>query len=187
MITPRASAAIDWLFEQAIHDTCTPSDGSACVLTRLDAPPANEGKRQLMVLNISSYLFRLVALFDFALDEATAAHLSPDSRAAARLDGQALLDACAERVNMICGAVNRGLSATFWHAGMSTPLALESSCVQHVDILQPEQVSVSRIDIGTSVRFHLTVCVCPARGSTLDFDVDRTVATADAAGELELF
>ncbi|WP_028536666.1 hypothetical protein [Paludibacterium yongneupense] len=187
MITDRACEAIDWLFEQGIRENSLAEGGQSCVLSHHDAPLVGEGRRQLIVLNISSYQFRLVAMFDFALDDATAAHLAALSRSPRPLEGQALLDSCAELVNMICGAVNRGLSATFWHAGMSTPFALESSCLGHVAILAPQRIRTIAVEIGQAVRFNVTVCLCTARDKTLDFDVDRSLAEADSAGELELF
>ncbi len=128
MISAKASAAIDWLFEKSVRDTSTPGPEDHCRVIRkpeMDLPDDAE-KRQLVVLNIASYVFRIVALFDFDTDTATTTYLAKMLRSKeAQLKDQALLDAYAEFVNMICGAVNRGLGEAFL-AGMSTPFSLKA-------------------------------------------------------------
>jgi len=121
MINANTSTAIDWLFEKSVRDNSVPGPEDHCVVTRTtEIPSTDEGaKRKLVVLNISSYVFRIVALFDFDSDAATTAHLAKIARRTDQtLEGQALLDAYTEFVNMICGAVNRGLSAARLDTGM---------------------------------------------------------------------
>lgn len=189
-VTAMARDALDWAFDKSIRENSVSDPLEPCVVTRLTESPPSTGdeQRQLVVLNMSSYVFRVVALFDFSMDAATRAHLAKLSRTPlARLDGQALLDACSEWVNMICGAVNRGLSARFPHAGMSTPFPLESSCAHHLSLLNPAWTRVFAVEINQSVRYNLNVCVCVASGSTLDFDLDRSAQEDASSGELELF
>lgn len=190
MITPDAIASIDRLFEKSIRDRSLAGPDDFCEVAIVPdvAPSAVEGKRHLVALTISSYLFRFVALFDFGRDAATLAHLaklahSPESA----LEGQALADAYAELVNMICGGVNRGLSTVFRHSGMSTPFVLESTCAGHLQILDPARYSTFKVTINGSVRFDVLLCVCLAPDTTLDFRVDRDEAEEAAAGELEFF
>lgn len=190
MITANASAAIDWLFEKAVRDNSVLGGEESCIVTRKAemAAPVEEAKRQLVVLNISSYAFRIVALFDFGTDAATVAHLARLSRSGDKtLEGQALFDAYAEFVNMVCGAVNRGLCAELQHAGMSTPFLLESTCSRYVSVLGPTRVQAYEVAINDGVRFNFTVCVCVANATTLDFDIDRSENEAASSGELELF
>lgn len=191
MITANASASIDWLFEKAVRDNSVPDAGDRCVVTAKPetAAPVDGTDRQLVVLNISSYVFRIVALFDFDTGAATAAHLARLLRRHDKeLEGQALLDAYAELVNMICGAVNRGLCAEFQHPGMSTPFLLETSCARYLSALAPTRVKSYEVVINDAVRFDFTVCICVANASTLDFTIDRTEKQELASsGELELF
>lgn len=190
MMTAKASAAMDWLFEKAIRDHCVLDGGASCTVTRkAEGAVAAEGsQRQLVVLNMSSYLFRIVALFDFDNTAATTAHLTGQGRGGDRsLDDQAQFDIYAEFVNMVCGAVNRGLCAEFLHAGMSTPFRLESSCARYLSVLKPTRVQSFEVAVDDGMRFDVTVCVCLASGATLDFDVDRREPEVEAAGELELF
>jgi hypothetical protein len=190
MITAKASAALDWLFEKAIRDNSVLAGGESCTVSRKAevAAPAEDSQRQLVVLNMSSYLFRIVALFDFDSAAAATAHLARQTMSGDRaLEGQARFDACAEFVNMVCGAVNRGLCTAFQHAGMSTPFQLESSCARYLSVLTPSRVQCFEVAVDDGMRFNVTVCVCLAAGTTLDFDVDRSEPEVAAGGELELF
>ncbi len=195
MITPRASNAIGWLFENAIRETSlTQADGHCRIVAH---PPLSDatastddtvGPRRLVVLNISSYDFRIVALFDFACDGATVSHLAKTVRSEeGALQGQALDDAYAEFVNMICGSVNRGLCSQIQHSGMSTPFTLESSCARYLSLLNSEQVQHYAVTLTEEMHFRFWVCLSSAPQTTLDFDVPRTIAAEEASGELELF
>jgi hypothetical protein len=103
------------------------------------------------------------------------------------LDAQALTDAYAELVNMVCGAVNRGLGVPFPHIGMSTPYILESSCVKYAAALDPQYLQRYEVLINDAVRFNLTICLCAGADTTLDFRIDTYEAEAESAGELEMF
>ncbi|MDR3411710.1 MAG: hypothetical protein P4L87_12345 [Formivibrio sp.] len=189
MMSPSACTAIHWLFEKSVRETSILAPEDNCIVSaRPEMALVAEGaKRKLVVLNISSYVFRIVALFDFGTDEATTAYLARKSHSTGKpLEGQALLDAYAEFVNMICGAFNRGLGTAF-PAGMSTPFFLESSCARYVSILDPSHVASFEVAINDSVRFSFTVCICVASDTELDFDVDRSVQEEESSGVLELF
>lgn len=191
MISAKAITSIGWLFEQAIRENSVAGGQDRCVVTSRPLaamPQADAAKRQLVVLNISSYVFRIVALFVFESDAATATHFARVLRSnQPQLQGQALLDAYAELTNMICGAVNRGLRADFRHSGMSTPFLLESSCADYVSILNPSHTHAYDVEINESVRFQLVVCSCVAASANLDFDIDRSTREEEVSGELELF
>jgi hypothetical protein len=189
MITPDAIAAIHWLFEKSIRDHSLSGPDDLCEVAVLPDVTYSAGvNRHLVALTISSYLFRIVALFDFGQDSATLAHLAKLTHSSeSALEGQALDDAYAELVNMICGGVNRGLSAVFRHSGMSTPFVLESTCAGYLKILEPTRCSTFRVTINGSVRFDLLLSICLASDTTLDFSIDRDEAEGSAAGELELF
>lgn len=190
MISPKAAASIAWLFERALRENSVAGPQDQCLVTRRPpaALPGDDAKKQLVVLSISSYVFRIVALFVFDTNPQTAAHFAKLARSTnPHLQGQALSDAYAELVNMICGAVNRGLRADFRHSGMSTPFVLESSCAQYVSILNPSQTHAFEVVVNDGVRFQLIVCTCVAGGANLDFDVDRSAQEEEVSGELELF
>jgi hypothetical protein len=162
MISARATSSLDALFKQSILE----HGGETFSVTRETEMPVSDEEHSLLVLSISSYLFRIVALFDFA----------PPAR-----------DADAELINMICGAVNRGLSTVFAHAGMSTPYVLESSCAQYLPLLEPDLTLHYAVQSGSSSRFNLAACLCVTSGTTLDFSLDLSAHEDASSGELELF
>jgi len=188
MLTPRSAEAIEWLFQQSIADNIETSDHGAPQVTRVAQPPKHDARtqRRLVVLNLSSYQFRIVAFFDFADGEPTHRYLARHARTD-KLDEQGLLDAYAELVNMICGKVNRSLCEVFRHVGMSTPFFLESDCAGHLALLQPAHTAYLDVEVDDGVHFAVTLCVCTSESARIDFDVDRSQREEESAGELELF
>jgi hypothetical protein len=190
MISQSAKAGIEWLFEKAVRENSVSGDGDTCVLTKLlaDKEIPSTTHQQLVVLSISTYLFRIVALFQFNDDALTNEHMVRMTRSLTPdLDEQALSDAYAELVNMVCGAVNRGLGVPFPHIGMSTPYILESSCANYAAALEPQYLQRYEVAINDSMRFNLTVCLCAGADIALDFRIDTYEAEEELAGELELF
>lgn len=190
MITQSAIAGIEWLFEKAVRENSVSGPEDSCSLSKLAVAKEvkDNEKQHLVVLTISSYLFRIVALFQFNKDQATIEHMARLSRSQTpELDEQALVDAYAELVNMVCGAVNRGLGTPFPHIGMSTPYALESSCANYMAALQPQYTQHYEVSVGDSVRFNLSLCLCAGADTSLDFRIDTYEAEEEASGELELF
>lgn len=190
MISQTAKTGIEWLFEKAVRANSISSAGDTCVLTKLpvDKPLSSNTNQQLVVLTISTYLFRIVTLFQFNDDAPTNEHMALMTRSQTPdLDAQALSDAYAELVNMVCGAVNRGLGVPFPHIGMSTPYVLESSCADYTAALEPECLQRYEVAINDSVRFNLTYCVCAGADTSLDFRIDTYEVQEESTGELELF
>jgi hypothetical protein len=189
MISQSAKAGIEWLFEKAVRAN-TICDGDSCTLVKVatEAPPPAKVSQQLVVLTISSYLFRIVTLFQFNDDAATNEHMVRMTRSQVPdLDTQALTDAYAERVNMVCGAVNRGLGVQFPHIGMSTPYMLESTCANYAAALEPQHLQRYEVTINDTMRFNLTICLCTGADTSLDFRIDTYEAEDESAGELEMF
>ncbi|GGP25940.1 hypothetical protein [Silvimonas amylolytica] len=186
MFTPGAIAAISQLFENALveHSRSRPEDDVR--IERANITTAGAG--HLVVLNISSYLFRIVAVFDFGTDDASCAHMARLGRSSSlQLDGQALHDACSELVNMICGAVNRNLCTGFRHVGMSTPFVLERNCRDYLSGIKPAEVVSLAVSVNNDMQFGLTLCFCPDHSAQVDFVAPVTVEEDTSAGELELF
>ena len=190
MISQSAKTGIEWLFEKAVRANSVSGDEDTCVLSKLpaDKEVLSTTNQQLVVLTISTYLFRIVALFQLNDDAPTNEHMVRMTRSQTPdLDEQALSDAYAELVNMVCGAVNRGLGVPFPHIGMSTPYMLESSCANYAAALEPEYVQRYEVAINDSMRFNLTYCLCAGADTSLDFRIDTYEAEEESAGELELF
>lgn len=189
MLTARAISSIEWLFEKSIHDNSVFSPTDRCVITSLpDKAPTVDDDRHLVLINISSYAFRIVALFSFSKNAATAAHFSKISHNADKtLCDQLLLDTYSELVNLICGAVNQRLRYEFRHVALSTPFALASSCAQYVSMLNFSMTKSITVAINESASFNVIVGVCVDNNTVLDFDIDRAEPQDTSSGEIELF
>ena len=189
-ITQNAISSIEWLFQKSICDNSLAGQADRCVVTILadSAPIVGNTKRHLVLLNIASHEFRIVTMFHFGTDDATAAYFSAASRGSnKKLGEQILLDAYSELVNMICGGVNRGLRGEFRHIALSTPFVLEASCSKHVSALNCSMTRSIKVVINDSVSFDVIVGVSVAKGTTLDFKIDRMEQERTACGEMELF
>jgi hypothetical protein len=190
MISQQAISGLETLFEHSIHEHSAHGQSGRSQVARRAQQDflAGESPRHLVVQSISSYMFRIVTLFNFGKDMPMRSHLAAILRStSARMEGSALLDGYAELANLICGSVNRGLSAVFPHAGMSTPFALDHACEQYVALLNPTLTHAYQIETDQAARFNMLVCICVARGSRLDFAIDQSAEAQSGSGELELF
>jgi len=189
MITLGSLSAIEWLFRNSIEENCKAGGDASRVLVHARSGQIGSLKnRQLVALNISSYTFRIVTLFDFSTDRAAIARFDKQFAGDENISKDTKLgDTIAELTNMICGSVNRRLGDTFRHAGMSTPMLLDHSCAQYISMLDPTHVMQLEVVIEDSVCFDLTICICVGANVTLDFDVDRSSHQESGSGEIELF
>lgn len=189
MSLPAAGVAPLWtLFERAIAENIDPHYPEPCRIQRLAEPRASlEGKqRRLVSVGISSYLFRIAALFNFGSDQATLAHLSQQAKTQ-DLDGQLLSDAYAELTNMICGSVNRTLSRTFRHVGMSTPAFLDERCGEHLALLGAKQSAGFEVQTLSGMSFHVALCLSSAADQPLEFSLEAPDEEDCSSGEIDFF
>jgi hypothetical protein len=176
------------LFERAIAENIDPHYPEPCRIQRLAEPSAGQRgtPRRLVSVGISSYLFRIAALFDFGADPATLAHLCLQARTQ-DLSGQLLTDAYAEQSNMICGSVNRTLSRTFRHVGMSTPAFLDERCADHLSLLKPDQLAGFQVQTVNGMSFHVALCLSSAANQPLAFSLEGQEEEDCSSGEIDFF
>lgn len=189
MMTSASQVSIEWLFRNAIEENVL-AGGHAKRVAIHNKPEADDNKRnsQLVALNIASYTFRIVALFDFSTDPLTLAHFSRQAaNTGCEHSNHTLSDSFTELTNMICGAVNRQLGKAFRHAGMSTPMLLDSTCAHYISLLNPTHVLRLEVRLDDSVRFDVMVCTCLSRNTRLDFSVAQSKHEEAESGELQLF
>ncbi|BEV15863.1 chemotaxis protein CheX [Herbaspirillum sp. DW155] len=182
-ISASARDGFDTLLQQALRSSLVPSDSSAEIMVVEDI--AAIGEQKMVVLTISSYLFRLMVMFHFTPDAATREHFAQLTRTAAgEMGEQGLLDAIAECGNLCCGIFNRELGRFFPHLGMSTPNVIDTRCVLYLQKLNCAHVRHFAIDMPGSPRIHVSLSV--SAYDHLDFVV-APGEEADTTGELELF
>lgn len=184
MISNQARNGFDHLLKQAIKSNMVASPDDVCEIGVI--PDQSDIKQtKIVILTISSYLFRLMVLVYFTPDSRTKEHFARISGIeASDMSEQAFNDVIAECGNMCCGVLNRDLCQYFPHLGMSTPNFIEKNCSLYLHDLNPGHLQHFKVDINGDLLFHVSLCVSDY--SDLDFVVDvNEVATN--TGELELF
>ena len=179
MISEHAKLAVDSIFTKAAKANLTvnPEDSidiSRITDTRLGELPGKD----IVVLTISSYLFRLITIFHVTPDRATADYFNKSD---ANRDFHEVFN---EHGNLCVGAMNRDLGNHFVHLGMSTPYKLQNNSAPYISELNPGYVSHHRIGINADISLHATLCLCAYR--PLDFRIDPHQAEEEF-GEIELF
>jgi hypothetical protein len=179
MISSNAQASIEGILLKAARSRLPQHAEDMCEIVPLaqdrvsSRPEAN-----VIVLTISSILFRLLLVFHFDDDASTRNYFAKETGDVSLQD--VLLEIC----NLCCGAVNQDLLPYFQDLGMSTPYVLSVRCLPYLEGLKPGYLSSYAITINGSVQLAATVCVCA--DAPIDFVADMT-AVEETNGELELF
>jgi hypothetical protein len=182
MITERAKTSFDRLMQASLKSGL-PVEGGSLAIEPVAALDAKMKEKKVVVLTVSSYLFRLVAILYFKPDAATRAYFGRGSEGP--LSEADFHDRVAECGNVFCGALNRDLGKHFPHVGMSTPNIIDKDCMRYVDLLGCEQVRHYRLQVADDLALHASLCVT-AYG-TVDFHVEQAVEEEVSTGELEMF
>jgi hypothetical protein len=184
MITTSACEGFDYLLKQGIKNHLVNQESDSYEILAVD-DVASAYEPHLVVLTISSYLFRLMVFIHFTADEPTRVHLAKLSKISANdMNERVFMDAICERANMFCGAMSRDLVLSFPHVGMSTPNVVDRRCASHLHLLNPAYVRHFKVDVNDTASFRVTLCVNDY--DKLDFRVDKMAAEVDG-GELEMF
>ena len=179
MISEQARRGVNLIFTNAATSNLAVAPSDQVQIERLDdhglaMPP----ERNIVVLTIASYVFRLLTIFHVNTDAATEAYFTR-SGAAGEFG-----DCFGEIGNRCCGAMNRELGRHFRHLGMSTPTMLEAECLPFLAELKPTFLAQHRIRINDTLVLHATLCL--RAYAPIDFNVDHQAAP-ETTGELELF
>jgi hypothetical protein len=184
MISQPAREGFDHLLTRALQASLAASDDPPCdinLIGNLDAT----GASTMVVLTVSSYLFRLIVMIHFSPDRTTREHVARINHIALdEMSEQSFHDAIAECGNICCGILNRDLGAIFPHIGMSTPNIIDTRCAAYLGMLNGGHIQHFEVNIAQAPMFHVSLCVCEY--ADLDFTVDVNDVGADT-GELELF
>lgn len=180
MISEQAKAGVDYIFIKAARANLALSADDTCEITPEPELPVNEfPEKTIIILTISSFLFRLLTIFHIDEDDAaTREYFTKGST------DRSLLEVVSEIGNLCCGAMNRDLLHHFSHLGMSTPYTLTSQSMAFLDELKPGHVAGYAVTINGSVNMHVSLCLCEY--APIDFTVDMAAAEEET-GELEFF
>ena len=184
MITERGKTSFDRLMQSALKGGLRGDDG------RLGIEPVAAldkiKEKKIVILTVSSYLFRLMAILYFKPDAATRAYFAGNAaEGAPPLGDDEFFDRVAECGNEFCGALNRDLGKHFPHVGMSTPNIIDKDCMRYVDLLGCELTKHYKLTLEGGLPMYASLCVT-AYGN-VDFHVDQVVEEEVSTGELEMF
>jgi hypothetical protein len=172
---------VELAFHKAIRGNLLREAGDSCEIGADPSGSAGQySQAKLLLITISSFVFRLIVIFRIIDNPATRAYYL---RVAAAQD---LDEVFAEVANMCGGTLNRELSVQFAHLAMSTPYTLSGECMSFLSELRPQHVVRYGITINDSVQLQATLCMCCSR----PIEVAAATAAADeidCVGELELF
>jgi hypothetical protein len=179
MISEQAKHAVDSIFTKAAKANLTVNPEDSIEISRVtDTRLGDLPGKDIVVLTISSYLFRLLTIFHVTPDKATAGYFNKSD------SNREFHEVFNEHGNLCVGAMNRDLGNHFVHLGMSTPYKLQSNSAPFISELKPGYVSHHRIGINADISLHATLCLCAYR--PLDFRIDPN-QVEEEFGELELF
>ncbi|EJL90878.1 hypothetical protein PMI16_01718 [Herbaspirillum sp. CF444] len=183
MLSQSAKDGFELLLTQSLKSSLAPSGVEAQISTPPDMSDFPE--KQMVVLTVSSYLFRLMVMFYFTPNAATRNHFARlNNIDEAEMSEQSFMDAIAESGNLCCGILNRDLGNFFPHIGMSTPNVIDKNCAAYLQKLNCQHVRHFAVDMDGSPRFHVSLCV--SAYADIDFSVSAEELGSDT-GELELF
>ncbi|WDZ94205.1 hypothetical protein Herbaro_11915 [Herbaspirillum sp. WKF16] len=183
LISQSARDGFDTLLQQALKASMVPAESSVEISAIEDISAISEKK--IVVLTVSSYLFRLMVMFYFTPDAATRGHFARLNRVDAEEMGeQGFMDAIAECGNLCCGILNRDLGRFFPHLGMSTPNVIDRNCAAYLQRLNAAHIRHFAVEIPESPRLHVSLCI--SAYDAMDFTVSAEEEDV-STGELELF
>ncbi|WP_050478924.1 hypothetical protein [Herbaspirillum rhizosphaerae] len=183
MLSQSAKDGFDLLLTQSLKNSLAPSGVEMQISTLPETVDFPE--KQMVVLTVSSYLFRLMVMFYFSPDAATRGHFARlNNIEEEEMSEQTFMDAIAESGNLCCGILNRDLGNFFPHIGMSTPNVIDKNCAAYLQKLNSQHIQHFAVDMDGSPRFHVSLCV--SAYADIDFSVSADELGSDT-GELELF
>lgn len=184
MISQRAQDGLDYTMINALKEALTAPGDNKCDVEIVSDLSGSKDKK-VIVLTITSYMFRAMTLIYYTMNKATRQHLARINRAEVPdMDDTAFIDVICECGNICCGAVNRALAQHFPHIGMSTPNILDNDSANYLNALHPNYVRHFKVRVDDNLTMHATLCFCAF--ADVDFAVDM-VQTEESNGELEMF
>lgn len=187
IVSERARSGLDHFVAQAVKGSLAQAD-TGFAISQTDDKVANDHEREVVMLTVSSYMFRVLLFIHFDRNPALRNHLATlDGHPDDPLDDERFTDAIMERGNLCCGALNRDLAQFFPHIGMSTPCILKRSSVEHVAAINPAFTCRYRAEVGPGVAMHFTLALCAFADLDFPFDPRLAEEVEDTAGELEMF
>jgi hypothetical protein len=179
VISADAKSSFERIFRKAAQARLPIDPNDTCEIAAIaDASAGSTKNTQVVVLTISSIVYRMLLVLHFDEDDNTRRYYLKEA------DERPFQEVFLEICNLCCGAMNQELLRYFPDLGMSTPYVLNAQCLPHLHELKPGLLSSYSVTLNDNVRLAATVCVCAH--APIDFIAD-TSAIEETSGELELF
>ena len=185
MISQQAKDGLEFTMVNALKDALAAPGEDRCDVEVIDSIKGIKDKK-MVVLTVSSYMFRVMTMMYFTMNKPTKQHLARINRAeVSDMDDTAFIDVICECGNIACGALNRALAQHFPHIGMSTPNILDNDSAGYLNSLNPNHVQHFKVRVNETLTIYATLCFCAF--TDINFAVDMTATTEESSGELEMF
>lgn len=181
MISEQAKQGIDYIFAKSAKASLVLDQGDDCSINALPGGKCEAFReKDIVVLTISSFLFRVLTIFHIGEDQETRNYFLKKTANKSKPFSEVF----SEVGNLCSGKMNHELLRYFPHLGMSTPYTLSSRCLPFLSELNPGYLSRHDIKINGSAHLQATICMCGY--APVDFTVDKS-EVVDETGALELF
>ena len=181
VISPQAKDGIDYIFAKAAKASLVNDQNDECSIHVLPGGKSDQfQEKDLVILTISSFLFKVMTIFHVGEDQATRNYFLKKTVNQSKTFSEVF----SEVGNLCSGKMNHELLRYFPHLGMSTPYMLSSRCLPFLSELKLGHVSRHDIKINGTAHLQATICMCGY--APVDFTVDKT-EVIEETGELELF
>jgi hypothetical protein len=179
VLTEQTKQSIAQAFDRAARTSLVREPGDLFEIASADSrKSAEQPGEKLLVITISSFVFRLLTIFRIAENPAIRTYYVRGGA------DRTVTEAFAELANLCCGALSREMSGHFPHLAMSIPYTLNSRCMALLGELKPQYLSSYQITINESVRLQATLCMC----CYAPVDIPASSLAVEAgSGELQLF
>lgn len=166
-------------FRRAAAATLIRSAGDVCDVKAAKGTESDlRTESPLLLITISSFVFRLVTIFQISGNEATRQYYTGSGAA------DTPEETFTEVVNLCCGALSRELAAQFKHLAMSIPYRLEASSLKFLGDLKAGLTSTYDITINDAAQLRATLCMSASRPIELSAPASEVSHTG---GALEMF
>jgi len=179
VLTEQSKSSLAQTFRRVAQETLVRArDDIVDIASRDLAVDDGRAGEHLLVITLTSFVFRLLVIFQIADSAPNRAYYVKEGA------DRPLGESFAEVANMCVGALNRELSHDFPHLAMSTPYQLDGECLAHLGELHPQYSASYAISINGTAKLAVTLCICCYAPMVIAVHAQRA---EQALGELELF
>jgi hypothetical protein len=186
MISPSFETLIRGSIKDSIVTALAEGLGESEAITLQDnVERSNIDEEQVIILTISSHVFRLLIVMNLTMDDTFDGYISQCLGQGGNSDKTKVYDYLNEVGNLLCGSLKRDLQSSVNALGMSTPNLLKAETLNHVDSLKVDQEYHLRVSFSGEKLMYVSYYLS-AYG---DLDVQTQTHSESDVGvsELEFF